>query len=692
MAMNTIDAGLEMSEVAAAGPALRVGVEMGGTFTDLVAIKGDDVRLLKVPSNPSEPYRAVVDALQASGLNLSEVRSLVHGSTLATNTILERKGAKTAFITTEGFRDILEIQRHDRTDIHALDYQKPMPIIARQHCFGAIERIDGAGQVVTPICREHVLSSLVPMLRAGGYASVAICLLNAHENDTHEQELSDLLSEHLPDLLVTRSATINREFREYERASTTAMSAYVQPVINEYLARLETSLKSVGYDRQLSIMQSNGGRIPAEAMRRTCISAFLSGPAGGVIGAIRQAERSGVTNILTFDMGGTSSDVALVMDGEAKIAEQSEVHGLPIRFPMIDITTIGAGGGSIVSVDAGGMLHVGPESAGARPGPACYGRGGALPTLTDANVICGILQPETFLGGLMKLDVDAARAAFEPIAAQLGTTVEEAADGALSLAGANVMRAMQTVSTERGKDPREFTLVPFGGAGPLNACDLAEEIGVASVLVPPNPGVLSAFGLLACDTRTISVRSCYGQLTAALMDTLRSTLVEMEGDSATELAGYGFTTSHTLGVVLSMRYAGQAFEIQVPVAYGDLAAMTPATLARMFAAEYQKVFFSDTLADLAVEVVAIRLVAIQPNLDPPRLKWATDSDLSERVVPVRRRGKVHDCTIVPVGNLKLGEPRKGPVLVTSMTSSFFVQTGWSATIDIADNVIIERHK
>ena len=478
---------------------MRVGVEVGGTFTDLVAVEGGKIVVTKVPSTPRSPDVGAFDALKASGIDLSTIEDLGHGSTVATNAVLERKGAAVAFVATAGFRDLLFMQRHDRRNIYDLFYAKPAPPVRRKDCFEVSERLNADGSVQNKLDEAKVKAELIPALKDGGYRAVAVCLLNAYANPAHEQRLAQLIGESLPGVLVTCSHQVAREFREFERASTTVLSAYVQPVIDGYLHRFENRLADAGFKGRFTVMQSNGGRLPAEAMRTSAITALYSGPAAGVVGATRQAARSGFKDLITFDMGGTSTDVCLVQEGRPSLASESEIDGLPIRTPVLDIVSVGAGGGSIAWVDDGGMLRAGPQSAGADPGPACYGRGGQQPTTTDAHVVIGTIRPEGFLGGKMKLDAAAARRVYAPLAERFSLSVEQAASAALQLADANIVRAIQLVSTERGRDPRDYALVPFGGAGPLHAARIAEELGISTIVVPPNAGVISAYGLVASD-------------------------------------------------------------------------------------------------------------------------------------------------------------------------------------------------
>src|SRR6478609_5646396 len=406
---------------------MRVGVEVGGTFTDLVAVEGGRVVVTKVPSTPKQPDVGAFAALTASGIDLARIEDLGHGSTVATNAVLERKGALVAFVATAGFRDLLFMQRHDRRNIYDLFYAKPSPPVRRKDCFEVTERLRADGSVELPLDEAKVRGELIPALKAGDYRAIAVCLLNAYANPAHEQRLAALITEALPGVLVTCSHQVAREFREFERASTTLLSAYVQPVIDGYLHSIENRLAEAGFKGRFTVMQSNGGRLPAEAMRTSAITALYSGPAAGVVGATRQAARSAYKDLITFDMGGTSTDVCLVQDGRPSLASESEIDGLPIRTPVLDIVSVGAGGGSLVWIDDGGMLRVGPRSAGSVPGPACYGRGGAEPTVTDAHLVRGTIRADAFLGGTMTLDRDRAHRAFEPIAERLGTDVAGAA-------------------------------------------------------------------------------------------------------------------------------------------------------------------------------------------------------------------------------------------------------------------------
>ena len=477
----------------------RAGVEVGGTFTDLVYVKDSQIIVAKSPSTPSSPDIGARNALAKGAVDLAGLDELAHGSTVATNAILERKGARVALLVTEGFRDLLLLQRHQRQQIYDLHYEKPVPVVRRRDTVEIIERIGPDGSVACELDEDAARASIQALLASRDFDAVAICLLNSFANPAHEARLVEILAELAPDMQAAPSYKIAREFREFERASTTTLSAYVQPVVGRYLDRFEASLGEDGFTGAFSVMQSNGGRMPAAAMAENAITALFSGPAAGVVGAVRQAARSGFKNFITLDVGGTSTDVCLAPDGRPALAPVTEIDGLPVKTPVIDMATVGAGGGSLVWADDGGMLRVGPESAGADPGPACYGKGGRAPTITDAHVVRGTMQAAAFLGGEMYLDTAAAEAAFQALAELFSKTPLEIADAAIQLAESNIARAIQRVSTERGRDPRDYAMVAFGGAGPMHAVRVAEEIGLSAVIIPPFAGVLSALGLLVAD-------------------------------------------------------------------------------------------------------------------------------------------------------------------------------------------------
>jgi N-methylhydantoinase A len=669
---------------------MRVGVEVGGTFTDLVAVEGGRVVVTKVPSTPRSPDIGAFAALTASGIDLARIEDLGHGSTVATNAVLERKGASVAFVATAGFRDLLFMQRHDRRNIYDLFYAKPAPPVRRKDCFEVRERLRADGSVETPLDEATVRAELIPALRAGGYRAAAICLLNAYANAQHEKRLAALIADALPDLLVTCSHQVAREFREFERASTTLLSAYVQPVIDGYLHRFEHKLAGAGFKGRFTVMQSNGGRLPAEAMRQSAITALYSGPAAGVVGATRQAARSGFRDLITFDMGGTSTDVCLVQDGRPSLASESEIDGLPIRTPVLDIVSVGAGGGSIAWVDDGGMLRVGPQSAGADPGPACYGRGGGEPTITDAHVVTGTIRPAAFLGGRMKLDAEAAAEAFASVARRFGLGVEQAAASALRLADANIVRAIQLVSTERGRDPRDYALVPFGGAGPLHAARIADELGIATIVVPPNAGVVSAYGLVASDYTKFDAVTRKMKLDEATARDAAEIFAEMRARLAARFADMKLPGELVYAHTLDMRFVGQAFEVGVEIPADRLDSLDAAYLAELFTDAHHRTFMHGATLERPVEIVTLRVGATLPIGTAPTL----DREVAAARQPERTRifhgAAWIDCMRYTAEALAPGQRLEGPAVIEGHTATAWVPGGWTATLDTADNLILRR--
>jgi N-methylhydantoinase A len=674
---------------------VRVGIEVGGTFTDLLSLdEAGRARFVKVPSIPQRPDEGAYAALAEAGIDVAEIHELVHGSTVATNAVLERSGARVAFITTQGFRDILLMQRHHRHLVFELAYQKPTPIVPRRDCFEVTERILADGSVETAIDPEAVERTLLSILAGGGYEAVAICLLNAYANPAHERTLAELIGRRLPDLMVTCSSDTAPEFREYERASTTVIAAHVQPVISDYLGRFERYLESNGFTGSFSLMQSNGGRLPSTGMRRNPVTALFSGPAAGVMGAVRQAGLSGCGDLVTFDMGGTSTDVCLVENGEPELTSQTEIDGLPVRTPLFDIVSVGAGCGSIVWVDDGGMLRVGPQSAGADPGPACYGRGGDRPTITDAHIIQGTIRPDAFLGGAMEIDTAASHRVFADVAAHFDMSLPEMADSAIRLADANVVRAIQLISTERGRDPRDYVLVAFGGAGPLHAARVAEDLDIHTILVPPYAGVLSAYGLLASDYRLFETRTRRIVIEGAAPAAVRETVAEMRNNIVERFRDIGLGDRDlSFNLTLEMRFVGQAFEVPVDIDLAALDRLSVENLLAAFADAHHRVYFHGAANRNAVEVVSFRLGAVSPLEQAPALTEARDD---ESATAGRHRifdGSLEvECKLMRRSGLSPGQRLGGPAIVDDVTSTIFVPAGWRAEIDDHENLIMKRSR
>ena len=667
---------------------MRIGVEVGGTFTDLVAIEGNTIKVLKVPSTPKSPDEGAFNALVASEIPLGQITDLAHGSTVATNAVLERKGFLTAFLTTKGFRDILALQRHGRSNIYDLAYQKPSPVVSRKDTFEINERMLANGETHTALDQEQIELELIPALQKGNYQAIAICLLNAYVNPKHEQALRDIIKKHLPELNITLSSDVSREFREYERASTTTLSAYVQPVMDRYISRFANKLDESGFQGRFSVMQSNGGKLPAEAMRANAITALLSGPAAGVIGAARQAGRSNYKNLITLDIGGTSTDVCVISDGQPQLTNEFSLDGLPVRIPLLDINTVGAGGGSIIWIDDGGMLRVGPESAGAMPGPACYCRGGTRPTITDAHVVRGTILPEAFLGGKMKIDAALSRKALQPIADAFGMSVEEAADSAIQLANANIVRAIQVISTERGYDPRDSVMVPYGGAGPLHAAQVARDLGVKVIAVPPNAGVISAYGLIASDFIQFETMTKRFLLDSNAVESVKGVFEEMRKRSMQRAAEMKLGETIRLSFVAEMRFVGQAFEVPVELAPDSLASLTLEKLRSLFGDMHQKLFFFGAEEDKPIEFVSFRLGLTAPLKEIPVLSESEGREVTPRDIDMFENKAWRKAKLISRSQVKMGDVINGPALLDDPTSTLLVPSGWTAHRDQSDNIIL----
>lgn len=671
---------------------MRVGVEVGGTFTDLVLVEDGKLRIAKVPSTPANPDEGALNAITAANIPPAEITDLVHGSTVATNAVLERKGARVCFFVTRGTRDLLMLQRHDKTSIYDLHYRKPEPVAARRDTFEIEERMDAEGNVVRALDEGMVTNVVEEALAAGAYDAVAICFLNGYLNSSHEAKTAEIVRSIDPNISVTCSHEVTREFREYERASTTTLAAYVQPVIEGYLGRFVDALAENGFGGRFSVMQSNGGRMPAKAMARNAIAALFSGPAAGVIGALRQVEASGVRDLITLDMGGTSTDVSLVSGGVPDLAPMTKIDGLPVKTPVIDIVTVGAGGGSIGWIDDGGLLRVGPQSAGAAPGPACYGRGGTVPTVTDAHMIRGSVRAESFLGGQMQVDPDASRAVFAPMASEIGMTAEELADSVIQLAESNIVRAIQQVSTERGRDPRGFAIVPFGGAGPLHAARVAEELGVTQVIVPPHAGVLSAAGLLMSDYIYYRARTRKLNLTEEAVDQVREILNALESEVAEYLISLGIEGAVEYDRALEMRYVGQAFEVTVPISESDTGNMTAAGLSALFGDEHHRIFEFSKPPNDPVEIVSFRVGAKVAPSDIPNLGEGFAATQEEGIeVDMLDRGERLRCRVMPRSAVP-SSAIAGPLLIEDGTSTIYAPPGWMTATDGQGNIVMNHEE
>ncbi len=651
-------------------PALA-GVDVGGTFTDFVVLENGQWRIGKRLSTPDDQSRAI-----AAGLDEMNYRgALIHGSTVATNALLERKGARAALITTAGFADVLEIARQNRPVLYDLSPRLTEPLIPRALRFEVSERLDARGAVVTPL-HEKDVQDVAGVLGELNVESVAIVFLWAFLDPAHEKRAAAIIRAALPDISITLGSELSPEAREYERASTCAINAYLAPPVAKYLGRLSARLP----ETPVRVLASSGGALDIETAAHQAARLVLSGPAGGVVGARFVAARAHAEQVLTFDMGGTSTDVAL-LDGALPRSSQGEIGGLPLRLPALDIHTVGAGGGSLARVDEGGALRVGPQSAGSAPGPACYGLGGTQPTVSDANLVLGRLDAQRFLGGEKTLDTQAARAAIEPIARQLDLTIEAAALGIIRVANAHMERALRRVSTARGIDPRPFALLPFGGAGPLHAAELAQLMGIKRVLVPRFPGVLSALGMLVADETRDDSRALlrdFNELDAAAVNELIHTMN----------AGFGWDGE--LEAHIEARYRGQSYELSVPLELPVAARSLTASQSAFHALHRARYGLSDETR--AIEAVTLRLRARRAADLPAEQAAPTTSHVprSAGTKTVWFEEKATKTEIFERADLKPGAHFDGPNLVFQFDATIVVPPGWRARVDGWENLWIER--
>lgn len=677
-----------------------VGVDVGGTFTDFFVFDrvSGDIRLHKTPSTPENPAQAIIGGLRhlaARGIiDINAIGSLAHGTTVATNALIQRKGGTVAVVTTRGFRDLLEIGRQVRPRMYDMRLDYPPPLARREHRLEISERIGPDGAVLEPLAEEE-LAEVVAALRAANAQACAVCLLFAFLNPEHEKRIGEYLRKELPDVAISLSSEVQPEFREYERFSTTLLNAYLQPVLAGYMSHLEAELARLVSGVRVGINQSNGGLMSIERARSFPIRTALSGPAAGAVGAIHMARLSNRSNTITLDMGGTSADVALIRGFEAGIAFDREVAGFPVRMPMVDINTVGAGGGSIVWFERDGLLKVGPTSAGAEPGPACYGRGGEQFTVTDANLLLGRLSPQGLLGGSMALDLAAARRVAQPIAATLGMSVEKASLGVLDIVTANMVRAIRAISVERGLDPRSFTLLPFGGAGPLLATLVARAFGMREILVPHAPGILCAQGLVVADVKEDFVRSKRLGIASESLPQLQTLLDELYVDALAWFERESIPAQlRRVQVYADMRYIGQNFELRVPIEIVESAPQLPAAdvLHRRFLEEHEVSYGFSNPAD-SVEVINLRLTARGALPLPPPLRspegatthpeptahrdvWFGDTK-PQRTPIFARRSMAPGCTIT------------GPAVIDQFDATTLVFPGDAVRVDEALNIIID---
>ncbi len=660
-----------------------IGIDVGGTFTDAVVYDAanDELRSEKAPTTPGAPEQGVLAALERLGVQLTDAERLIHGMTLATNTVLERKGAEVWVVTNRGFRDTLEIARTNRPVLYNIKTLKAPPLVPRQRILEIDERRLSDGSLLRPV-DEAELEAVIGQLREQRVEAVAVCLLHSYADPASERLVAERIRRALPDCFTTTSCEVLPEFREYERFSTAVLNAYTGPRVATYLASLDGALAAEGYRHQVFIMTSNGGMITGERAARFPVGTILSGPAGGVAAAAVLGETIAERHLITYDMGGTSTDVCLLDDLEVPLTNEQFVSDFPNRTPQIEINTVGAGGGSIAWLDSGPILQVGPESAGAEPGPACYGRGGSEPTVTDANLVLGRLNAEATLGGAVRLDLGRAEAAIDELSGRLeGLGRLDLAEGIVRIALARMVSAIKEISIGKGHDPRDFALLAYGGAGPLHAALIAEELEIPKVVVPPNPGSFSAYGAVLSDLRHDYVRTELVALANGAMATIEAVFQEMEQAGRDEVAAERVeATAVTTRRACGMRYAGQSWELLV-----DLPA-EPSNLDDVAAAFHQahERRYGHSNSDDPVEIVNFRLAVIG-EMSKPRLPDPTASGAPAAAEVERREvyldGGLRDTMVYQRSRLATAMAFDGPAIIEEAWSITLVPLGWRCMVE-----------
>jgi N-methylhydantoinase A len=672
---------------------IRIAVDIGGTFTDIeiMDVGTGAIHQIKTPSTPADPsvglLTGIREASRRFGFALPAVRYLLHGTTIATNAVLERKLPAGAIVTTAGFEDVMQIGRHGRRDVYAITLAQPEPLVPRRRCFGVQERIGARGNVLKTLDEDDV-RRLAALLARQDVKSVAVCLLHAYANPAHERRVGELLAALLPDVAISLSSDISPEIREYERMSTTVLNALLMPIVQRYTDRLAAKLKAEVRQSQVYLVQSNGGVSGLAKAGREPARLLLSGPSGGAAAAKRLSAALGEPNLVAIDMGGTSFDVSVVHEAAIAMVNEGEVDGLPVRLPMIEIRTIGAGGGSIAWVDEGHRLRIGPHSAGADPGPACYGRGGTHLTVTDANLLLGRLDGASFMGGAMPLDKVAAGKAAQPVAASLGLGVDQTAAGVIEVTNSALATAIRLSLFEKGLDPEDFALLSFGGAGGIHACEVADELGIRRVIVPAHASTLSAWGILWSDIAHDLSATQIG-LFSRLAPQLGAIAARLVAEAKTLLAEDGVTQgAQRFAWAVDLRYAGQAFDLRVPL---DGIDFSPAGVAKTIAAFHalHRQRFSYDEPDVPVEIVALRLTATGALARPlPSRPTASSTKAVARARPVIMQGAT--MTIPVWDRDAISDPVTGPAIIEEPYTSIYLPAGWQIAAHASGALIADR--
>jgi N-methylhydantoinase A len=675
-----------------------VGVDVGGTFTDIICFDRGRYRFAKVPSIPGEQWKGVASALDELEVDGPQVRRFAHGTTIATNALLELKGATTALVTTAGFRDTLEIGRTRRMigGLFDMFFRRPPPLVPRDRRFEVGERVSAQGEILRPV-DEGQVDGICAAIRSQGVDAVAVCLINAHENSANETALARALSTRLPGIPVVASTDIIRERGEFERTSTCVLNAYLMPKMQEYLASLDRALTARGVTVPLNIMGSNGGTMTLDQASRFVVGTFLSGPVGGAIASVAISRSLGIENFITFDMGGTSTDVLLVHGGQPRLSFDNQIYAYPLRAPQLDIHTIGAGGGSIIRVQEDGTVDVGPKSAGAIPGPACYGRGGTAATISDANLLCGRLPADHDIAGNLRLSIAAAQVAFGALATQITDHGDvdpvRLASAAISLAVSKMAGSVREVSVHRGYDPREFALVAFGGAGPLHAFLVAAELGIRKVIIPPFPGHVSALGQMCADFRRDFTAPRLGLIRDEEIVALETAAAGLVEQGRRYLNGEDVARAdQSFAFTLDLRYAGQSFTL--PIVW-QREADTAVDVVERFHARHRETF-GYASNDTAIEVTNIRLAALgrteKPNLDFATTYAAMAGDGGQARQHARQLFDGEswiECRVVERATCSVGAVTEGPAIIEEFGATSYIPAGWKARVDAGMALVCE---
>ncbi|MGV0910350.1 hydantoinase/oxoprolinase family protein [Martelella sp. FOR1707] len=673
---------------------VKMAIEVGGTFTDLIWIEDSVVHSHKVPSTPHDASIGVLDGLNSAlEGDLSGLEQLFHGSTVATNAVIERKGCRTALLTTAGFKDLLRLQRQLRPNVYAIACRKPEPLVPLNLTIEAEERVDADGQVVTPLDEEALVATVEGLLDTEKPEALAVCLMHAYRNPENEQRIREIIGRLKPDLPVVLSSDVLPTFREYERASTTAMAAYLVPLVGRYLERLEQHLHAGSPGSNLFVMQSSGGVLPSTGSHARGVEMLNSGPAAGVIGAVSMAGAIGDKDVITLDVGGTSADICLIAGGAPGITSETEVDGLPVGLPSIDIANIGAGGGSLGHIDAGGMLQVGPRSAGARPGPACYGHGGEVPALTDALVELGWIRPERFLGGRMPLYPERATAALQTLAVGEGETAASMAQAMVDIGVAHVSQGIRLVSVQRGHDPKGYAIYAYGGMGPMIGALAATELKVNRVVVPPYPGLFSALGLLVADLKRIYRETNLIRVTDDVAGDVRATFERIRKQAEEEFAAFGCKPEEiAFEYELEMRFVGQGYELLSDVDLDRVEREGKAYILELFKSTHEKRY--GAVASMGdVEIVTFRLTAavaaateVMSSLTRPVV--STEAPQPTTTGEITFGGSPVACQYFWRGDLLPGTVIKGAAVIEEPTATTLVPPDWTATVDPTGALIL----